>query len=466
MLMMFRWAAIAWIAAGCAGCVAYEPLPLDPEVERLALAGRSLDGFVVQHERPGAGTEQTPGPFDLSDGLNEKELVAVALTLNPDLQARRLQIGEAQALLITAGLWPNPVLSANWRPGISGASGTTMDADLLVDLLKFWERSARQDAASAKIRETAAEIVAEEWRVVAEVRVQRLAVLSLEQSKALLDEEVALREGVSDLVKRRRALGEGTELDVSAADLELAELKRDRRRAEGDLESARRELDRLLGLPPNYPLRLTESGKPITITVFDDLEDQELERRFMAGRFELRAKEAAYERAEHELQLAVTGQYPRLNLGPSFNREPEGAKYLGIGLSLEIPLFNRNQGEIAAKESERKRLRAEYAALLHRIKASAYEALARSRRARAEIEVEEKEILPLVQRSRQLYEGAFRTKELGILDWVTVQRRALQARRSYLEALVGYRASIIQLESAIGAALSGPVDRTPPKKKE
>ncbi len=346
------------------------------------------------------------------------------------------------------------MIGANWRPGISGAPGYTLDADLLVDLLKFWERSARKGAAEAQIKEAGAGIIAEEWRVVADVRTQRLTVLSLEQSISLLDEEVTLRESILDLVKRRRAIGDGTELDVSASELELAELRRDRRKTQAELETARRELNRLLGLPPGYSLKLTDSGKPIAITVYDDLEDQELERRFMTGRFELRAKEASYERAEQELQLALYGQYPRVSLGPSFNREPDGTKYLGLGINLELPLFNRNQGEIASKENERERLRAEYSALMHRIKAGAYEALARTRRAKQEVDIEEKEILPLIKRSQQLYESAFKAKELSVLEWVSAQRRALAARRAYFEALVGYRSAVIQLESATGIPLS------------
>ena len=442
-----------------AGCLTYDPQPLDPEAERAALANRSLEGFVVVHEKPGEEPRSAAAAFDPSDGLDERELVGAGLTLNPDLQAKRLEIGEANALLVTAGLWPNPVLGATWKAGLSGAPGYTLDADLLVDLLKFWERSARQGAASARIREAAAEMVAEEWRVVAVLRALRLEVLSHEQSLAVLEEEVALRERIHGLVKQRRAAGDGTELEVSAAELDLAELRRERRRSQGALEASRRELNRMLGLPPAYALKLADSGKPLTVVVYEDLDDSELERRMMAGRFELRAKEASYERAEQELQLALYGQYPRFSVGPSFGREPEHTSYLGLGLTLEIPLFNRNQGEIAAKQAERRRLRAEYAALLHRLKAGAYDARAKSQRARLEIDVEEREILPLVRRSQDLYAGAFQAKELGVLDWVTAQRRALQARRAYVDALVAYRLAVIQLESATGVPLSDPVER-------
>lgn len=448
-----RWALTAAFATGC---VSYQPKPLDPAEELVALRRQTLDGFTVKHEKPGEGGEPANDAFDLSDGLNESEIVAVALTLNPDLKAKRLEIGEAQALLIAAGLWPNPEIGLDWRFGLGGATAQTLDADLLLDLLKAGERSVRKEIAAARLSEVRADILAAEWRAVAEARTQHAEVLAAEQAAALLEEETALRERLVDLVKRRRSVGEGTLLDVSAAELELAEARRDRRRAQADAESERRELNRLLGLPPEHALRLTDSGRSLVFTLFDDLPDDELEKRFLAGRFELRAKEAAYRKAEEELRLAVFRQYPHLKAGPSFGKEPEGGNFIGPALSLELPLFDRNQGEIAEKENLRERTRAEYVALLHRLKADAYDARDRLRRARLEADTQEKDVLPLIKRNQELFEGAFRARELSVIDWIWAQQRVLRARRECLESLVRYRKAALQLEAATGVPLSRP----------
>ncbi|MEV9607765.1 hypothetical protein AB0364_29405, partial [Klebsiella pneumoniae] len=93
------------------------------------------------------------------------------------------------------------------------------------------------------------------------------------------------------------------------------------------------------GLPPAYELKLTDSGTPLTITLYQDLADDEVDGRLLAGRPELRGAEAAYQRAEQELRLAVIAQYPRLGLGPAFERELEEDKGLGLALSLELPLL-------------------------------------------------------------------------------------------------------------------------------
>ena len=191
MLSISRWTRVAFLPFVAGGCVAYHPKPLKPETELAALGRRSLEGFVVEHAKPGEGAASAKAPFDPSDGLNEAEAVAVALTLNPDLIARRLEVGEARALLIAAGVWPNPEVGIGWRPGIGNAAGFTVDADLLFELLKPWERAARKDVAAARLLEVKADIVADEWRVVAEVRSQLLEVLAAEQAVRLLAKEVS-----------------------------------------------------------------------------------------------------------------------------------------------------------------------------------------------------------------------------------------------------------------------------------
>ena len=442
------------VAAVATGCATYRPAPLDPRAELDALRDRDLTRFVVERAVPGQDGVPADHPFDPSDGLDEAEVVSVALTLNPDLRARRQEIGEARAQLIAAGLWPNPEAGVSWKAGVGGASGYSVDADALFELLRPGERAARRSAAAAQLDAVRADVVAEEFKTAAQVRAQRLQVLAADQLVSLLDEDLGLRRNALDLVRRRRELGEGTALDVSTAELEVAEAARDLRRARSDRAAQRIELNRVLGLPPEYDLRLAEAGRPLAVTVFEDVTDEELDHRVLAGRVELRAAEAAYRRAEQELRLAVLQQYPRLGVGPAYERELEGDSGLGLGLSLELPLFNQNQGEIAERTAQRERRRAEYAALLHGLRTSAYAARAALRLARQEVAAQEDEILPLVRRNQELLDRAFTARELSIIELTTARQRSLRARQEYLQSLVRYRTAVIELETSTGLPLS------------
>lgn len=466
MFVSRRWLAAVMPAVLVSGCVSYSPDPLVAEEELAALRSVVLDDLVIEHAVPGDGPVPELASFDPTDGLGEDEVVAVALTLNPGLRARRLEIGEAEALLIGAGLLPNPEIGVTWRTGIGGADGHSVDADLLMDLLQPWQRKAREAVAGAHIETVRAEIVADEWRLVREARIRLLDVNSAVQIAAMLDEAVGIRTRMLDLARRSRDAGEGTDLDVSAAELELAEMRRDQRFAQAEVAVARRNLNALLGLPPEYELHLTGLGARAAVTVFSDPSNEELEHRVLAGRHELRALEAAYEKAEQQLRLAVLGQYPSLELGLGFERESEGDKFLGPAAGIELPIFDRNQGEIAERLAARDRARATYVATLHRLRAEAYEARARLRTAREEIDAQDRDVLPRVRRNQDLVEGAFRAGELRVLDWVTAQQRALGARRTYLETLLRYQRSVIEIEAATGMPLSQPVSASPESDQE
>lgn len=432
-----------------AGCKTYEPEPLNPNVELRRLQDFDLGKVRVRRIRPGEKKpSKAPIPFDPKDGLSEAEAVGLALTINPRLRVRRHGKGAADARLITAGLWPNPRIGVSWLPGVDGAPGVSMDGQWLTEVVRLWERFARVDAAREGTREAEAAIVAAEWQLVADVRVAYWQVQLMTQVESLLKEQVKQQERAVNLVRRREKLGEGTKLETTLAELGLLELRRDLLRAGSATMAARAGLNRLLGVSPHEKVALSDA--PITITLLERLTPKEVDRRLLAGRFELRALEHAYKRSEHELRLAIYRQYPRLSLGVAFDREAGGDYYVGPGFMVELPIFSRNQGAIAGKETQRDRLRDEYRALLYAIRSEAHAAFTALKRARLEFDLQTKKLLPLLKRLQALLAEGLRRKELNTLDWLTAQRRAFQIRRTYLMTLFSYQKAVIRLEAATG----------------
>ena len=448
-----RTAAVIALVAALAACATYQPKALVPEDELASLRQTPpLGELHIEHLQPG---EVAPPDlaFDPSDGLDEAELVAVALTVNPELRAKRLELGETSALLVSAGLWPNPELDAFVRPGIDGTGSTAFGLDLLFALLRPDERPARRAAAEARVATTRAEIVAEELQVASDVRRARIKLLAAGQATRLLEQELVLRDEAVSLVHRQRELGEATEIDVLLVELDRTGVQRELRDSRASLERERRALNQSVGVPPTYQLPLTSLGKPLEFALYDDLSEDEVDRRLLAARFDLQARASSYEQAEQELRLAIARQFPGVSLGPSFEKDVEGSKGLGLGGSFEIPLFDRNQGEIALKTAARERARAEYTALLHELRAHAFEARASLIRAREEVEVEQRDVVPLIERTEALFEGALRARELTVFEWITARGRALEARGNLIDALVRYTNAVVDLESATGMPL-------------
>ncbi len=438
------------------GCARYEPLPLDSQRELANLGTLDIRQVVVDRTKPGQSGSNSRQVFDPSDGCDEDEIIALALSLNPELRAKRAELGETQAALITVGAWPNPVVGLGIRPGIGGASGTAIDADILFQLLQLSQRDVRKNSASATEVQIAAELIADEFKLIGEVRLQRLAVFAASRRVALIKQAVDLRNQSLAMIGRQRELGEANALAMSAIELEAAKSKRDLRRAEATLVEGKIALNHLMGLPPEYLLELSDIDKPMRVTLLDDITDKELDRRLLAGRYELRSMEAAYQKSEEDLRLAVLQQYPSLGFGPAFERELDGSKSLGLSLSIELPILDQNQGPIAQKRAAREAARLRYISLLQQLRTEAWAARAQVRLAYVDVDLQEREIIPLLDRTQELFESAYRAREISIIDFIAAQQRTVDARLEHISSVVQYRQAVIKLETSVGQYLSTP----------
>src|SRR5450432_2536876 len=152
------------------GCVAYRSEPLQPMAELTRLSQRNA-ASVGEDVRSRPVVPNQP-VYDPSDGLDEAELVNVALTFNPDLRNRRYAAARLEAVDIFAGVRFNPEFNISVH---SVTAGFATDSESLYALLDPSERAARRDSDRAATTQARAEIRAAEWKLVAETRRAHLA---------------------------------------------------------------------------------------------------------------------------------------------------------------------------------------------------------------------------------------------------------------------------------------------------
>lgn len=425
------------------GCTSYRADPLDPAAELAAFTKRDLT----------SATAAVPAAD--ANGLTEDHLVAIALRQHPDLAVVRARRGLADAVLIESGLWPNPELSLAVR---GGSPGVTADLDLLAALLRPGERAARRAAAEAGQREAIADIAQEEWRVVAEVRRARLEVIAALARQRAAADAVALTRTAADALERRHALGDATELDLATARADTAAAARLLREATATVAERERLLNRLVGLPASVVIPLQGRDAPLPMVEVAAVVPMDATRDVLHGRWELAAAEAAYERAEHELRLAVAKQYPALRIGPSTSRDGDGTT-IGGALSLDLPIFDRNQGGIRAAEATRDAARARFRSVLQSALADVADATADLRKANAEVVALDAELMPAARRALDLADRAVQARDMGLIAYLTVRRGWLDAQQARLDAVADAHRARIALDAALGrgpAALGRP----------
>jgi outer membrane protein, heavy metal efflux system len=433
------------------GCVAYRAQPLEPDLLWSDLEKIRLDDLIASEadegEQPTDEEDRLP-VFDYADGLSADEAAALATVLNPDLRAFRMQKQVAEGQLVSAGLLPNPDIDTRWLSPTHGGP-TNGEINLLFDLTSaLLTRKPRIERAEIALNEIDWAIADREWRLANQTRKAFVDILYWEQALELNGQQKRLLDHLVEITLAQRAAGAVTDLDVVLAESEAAENQRRLIRLTGQQQQAIQRLNLLIGLPPGHDTRLDIPDKPLAYDA-DPQDLQVLAEQLRHRRPDLRQVEQAYLGSEKDLQIAVIEQFPRLSLGPSYERA-DGENEFGGVLSAEIPLFNRNQGNIAISTAQREQLRRIYVALMHQARGELYDGWRQIDRLDAELSLYFSDVAPRLQKSLDLTEKAFAAGNLDLFPVILLQGRIIDSKRGILDTLRDHQQAKINLMQATG----------------
>ncbi len=297
-----------------------------------------------------------PVTIDLRDGVNPDEAAVLAVLLNPALRADRDRRGLATAQLVQAGVLPNPQISYG-RDYVIG--GNTADTITAFGLSGSWDVSSlitllpRIEAARANVRAVDLDVAWVEWQAAQAARLSVYKVASLEaQLAAAREADHALRENVATL-KRAVDLHEMTALDLSAAESTSANARLTALSLEEDLAKERLALNRAMGFPAGTPARIEPLPLPAHL---DPPQESEMMVDLAHRRLDLVGLKKGYESEDANLRAAILAQFPRISLGFNRSTDTSNVQTLGFGVSVDIPIFDRNQGTIGTERATRQRL--------------------------------------------------------------------------------------------------------------
>ena len=117
---------------------------------------------------------------------------------------------------------------------------------------------------------------------------------------------------------------------------------------------------------------------------------------------------------------------------------------------MEVPIFNRNQGEIAVTTARREQLRRTYVALMHQARGELFDVWQQIDRLDAELKLYFSEVAPRLQKSLDLTEKAFDAGNLDLFPVILLQGRILDSKRGILETLRDHQQAKIDLMQATG----------------
>ncbi|HLG87157.1 MAG TPA: TolC family protein [Alphaproteobacteria bacterium] len=333
-----------------AACETYSPLPLEQQPH--------LAAKVTELKAVPPPNWSDIGPIALDRPLNISTVALLAVENNPDLVAARADRGVAEAQVVQAGLLPNPSFSGNY--GFLRAGPGTVDswtAGLSEDIRALVTLGSQRKSAELGANQIEADFLWQEWQVVGKARLLFIDTVKQDRARQLLGEA---RNVLADRMARDQKAVEQGNLTLSAISPDLAALADiDKQIADADRQAAqrRRDLDVLIGLDPSVRLDLASD---IVVPRIDPPKIEEALHRSLMSRPDLVALQLGYDAQEEKVYGAILAQFPAFVLGGSGGHDNSAIYQIGPTVTMDLPIFNHNQGNIAIERATRRKLHDEY----------------------------------------------------------------------------------------------------------
>ena len=381
------------------------------------------------------------------------QALEAAFSNNPELAAAQWDIGIAQGDLQQAGLMPNPQVSWEAEDTRRNSRTTTVLINQQIEL--GGKRGARVDVASRNQDAVGIELERKRNVLRADV-IQAFSSASTAQQRVFLARQsLELAERGLRVAQGRIKSGKTSPVEGTRAEVQLSEVRLELRRAERDEASALQQLALVMGAPLPVFLVVGDSSRsmpavPDPLLLLDRI-DRTAELRLAALQIDQREASLELERAQRipDLTVSVGSQYDAL----------ERERVNVVGLSMPIPLFNRNQGNVLAAARRTDQARDLRNASELRLRTEIQTTLDQWRTANTEVASFNQTILPAAQSAVDTATRGFEMGKFNFLDVLDAQRTLISARTQYIQAITEATNAWVRIERIFGDI--APITRTP-----
>jgi len=269
-------------------------------------------------------------------------------------------------------------------------------------------------------------------------------------------DQVALAEQIISATRIQYRAGTVPQKDVLQAGLALSRLSEHLIMFERESDSARAELNALMGRSPDQPIEIVGQ-----YGIIDALPSQtELLAIAMRNRPELLALEVMKKQSMHKVQLAEKGLKPDFSISAGYMLMPSGSMnrngYLAE-FSMTLPWLNRGKhdSEIQQATEEATSAQAEYERQRALISKEIRDALIRAESARKIVELYRGTLQPDIQNVSRAATVAYQTNQAALVSVIETQSMSIEAEYAVFDSLSEYEQSLAALERAIGKQLPG-----------
>ena len=373
----------------------------------------------------------------IADGATLEGLLSLAFANNPAIKELAATTQIAAGYRTQVGLYANPMLGYQ---GQQLADAGTDQHLLFVQqqIITGDKRALNRAVLNEAVRAQVQELEAQKLRVATDIKTAYYDSLRIQEQLASIDQFFELlKQGVNAAEKRMQA-GEGSRIDLLQTQVQIKQLELDRRQLSASLSARLREIVALAGMP-NIQLQAVAGELP-KLPANQDW--KAVEDGLVATSPEYAAAQARIRQASAAIRRQESQPLPNLNVqfGAGVDNSTDSGM-MNVQVGAPIPVFNKNQGNIAAARAEYCRAVQEAQRIDNAIRARLAIASGDYARAAEAVDMYLSELLPAAQETLDLAEGAYRAGEQDFIQ-------LLVTRRTYFDTNLAYIAARAQLATA------------------
>ena len=410
----------------------------------------AITAVLVSFAIVGVARAQAPVRITLDQAID------LAIAHNHALKATQTQIQQSQAQEVTAALRPNPTLTAdalfipiepqNFNSNII-ASVTEFDAGVSYLFERGGKRHRRIEAARDATAQTRYQVSDAERTLIFNTAQQFITAQLAESNLDLANQDLASFQQTVDIAKAQYQAGAISEGDLLKITVQLLQFQTDVSSARVAKAQALASLREFLGydaVPANYDVEGDLTYQPLQLNR-DDLLLKALKNRpdLLAARQGVQAAESQHALAKANGKVDVTGALTYTHVTDE--------NTVGVTVSLPLPIFDRNQGEIArtryARTAAQETAYAASDTVLTDVN-SAYEAFLGNQEV---VNLYTGGYLKQAKDSRDISEYAYHRGAASLLDFLDAERSYRATQLAYRQSLANYLITFEQLKEAVGS---------------
>ena len=398
--------------------------------------------------------------------LRLEDLEQMAAQRNPTLAQAEAAIRAAEGRRVQAGLFPNPVVGyfleefAFRKPSETAEQGAFIEQTIPLGgkLSKARRVFAREKDQAMTLAE------AQRLRVSNSIRMLYFETLGAQRLVELRDDLSQLAREAVEITTELSNVGQADRPDQLEIEIEAERAEIDFLRAQNDWRQSWRTLATMVGNPELAPVRLAGNAEEELAL----LDETQLLDTLLAQSPEVKVAQTGVERARALLARERAQRVPDLflkgGLGYNYERfEPVVPSIAGqrkglegrLEVGLNVPIFNRNQGAIAAAEAELAIAERELDRLRLVLRGRFASGFREYRNAQQMVERYRTQVIPRARQAYQMYLSSFRQMAAAYPQVLIAQRTLFQVEVEYARALIDLRQSAVSLR---GFLLEGGLD--------